>query len=211
MRIPSGDLAPARKHRRYGRRRNPLPIVLAVVLVLAVAGVAYALHREDRGAGTVTATARCATAAPAPTPVRASPTKATAAVRLPAPGQVQLRLLNGSRRDLLARSVGNELARRGFRVTAMGNAPRPLQGASRVYYGPGARPAALLVSAHVLGSTVQPVPTAAKGAVDVVLGSAFVRLRTGAESSAYARRISAGTSAAVQPSVPRPAASPTCR
>ena len=132
-------------------------------------------------------------------------------MRLPAPGQVGLRLLNGSSRDLLARSVASELVRRGFRVAATGNAPRPLAGASRVYYGPGARPAALLLSAHVLGASVQPVANAARGAVDVVLGSSFVRLRTVAEATSYARTIATGSALAGRSGSARPAASPTCR
>jgi hypothetical protein len=83
----------------------------------------------------------------------------------------------------------------------MGNAPRPLVGASRVYYGPGGQPAALLLTAHVLGATVQPVPTAARGAIDVVLGSDFVRVRTPAETSAYAHQL-------VTAGVPAPAPAP---
>jgi hypothetical protein len=122
---------------------------------------------------------------------------------------VRLRLLNGNGKALLARSVGNELARRGFKVTAMGNAPRPLQGVSRVYYGPGGRSAALLASAQVSGATIVPVPTAARGAIDVVLGSSFVRLRTPPEATAYARELAAGKlPLAIQASV---APSPSCR
>ncbi len=215
MSIPSGDLAPARKHgRRYRRRRSLLPLVLVVLLVAAIAGGSYLLRREDNTAATVSAGARCPSAgptalAPQPAPVKAAPAKA-APVRLPAPGQVGLRLLNGSGRDGLARVVGNELARRGFRVTAMGNAPRPLVGASRVYYGPGGRPAALLVSTHVLGASVVPVPAAARGAIDVVLGSTFPRLRTPAETSAFARQLVTGA-VPVTPAAPKPAPSPTCR
>jgi hypothetical protein len=214
VRIPSGDLAPARKHRRYGRRRNPLPVLAAVVLVLAIAAIGYRLHREDKGAGAVTATARCATTAPAPKSSKAGAPSKLAAVRLPAPAQVSFRLLNGTGRSLLARSVGNELARRGFHVSGMGNSPRPLGGASRVYYGPGGRPAALLVTAHVLGATVEPVPSAPHGALDVVLGSSFVRLRTAAETTAFARGLATGAvpvaSKPVAPA-PAPSPSPTCR
>ena len=210
MRIPSGDLAPARKHRRYGRRRNPLPILLAVVLVAAVAFGTYRLRREDSTAGVVTATARCPSVAPVPSPSAAAPALA-APVRLPAAGAVGLRLLNGTGRAKLALAVGNELARRGFKVTAMGNAPRPLVGPSKVYYGPGGRPAALLVTAHVLGAAVVPVPTAARGAVDVVLGSTFVRLRTAPETTAYARQLTTAGLPVGTPAAPRPTPSPTCR
>ena len=216
MRIPSGDLAPARRHRRgYGRRRNPLPIVVAVVLVVAVATGAYLLRRDDSSTGAVASASRCPSPSAA-APVKAAPARVAAPVRLPAPGQVGLRLLNGTGRDGLARTVGNELARRGFKVTAMGNAPKALVGASRVYFGPGGRPAALLVSTHVLGGSVVPVPSAGHGAVDVVLGSTFMRLRTPAEASAYASNlastgIATPKSAALKPTIPKSATSPSCR
>ena len=210
MTIPHGDLAPMRKHRRYGHRRSRWPVVVAVLLVVAVAAGAYALQQragdgDDKrvifsGGCTSTSTAAPASGSPAP----------AARVRLPAPAQVRLRLLNGTPRDGLARTVANELARRGFAVSATGNAPRPLVGTSRVYYGPGARPAALLASAHVLGSSVVPVPKAARGALDVVIGSEFVRLRTPAEASAFARGLAAGSPPAAPPAA-TPAPSPTCR
>jgi hypothetical protein len=209
--IPSGDLAPMRKHARYGRHRSRRPIVLAVLAVVGIAGGTYAVQQRQDGAGHASAPAACLTSSPSPRAIAspAAPTKVTA-VRLPAPGQVALRLLNGSGRDRLARGVGDELARRGFRVTYVGNAPRALAGASRVYYGPGGRPAALLVSAQVLGASVVPVPTAGRGAIDVVLGSAFVRLRTPAETAAYAHQLTTTGVPAPQPA-PKPAASPSCR
>ena len=211
MRIPSGDLAPARKRRRgYSarRRRSPLPYLLVLLLLAGAAGGAYLLRREDRGAGAVTAKARC-TPPPAATPSAGAPAPVKAApLRLPQPAQVGLRLLNGTGRNGLARTVGDELARRGFTVVGMGNAPRPLAGASRVYFGPGARAAATLVSAHVLGAEIQAVPTAGKGAVDVVLGSRFVRLRTAPEVSAYARGLTTGPAPAAP--TPHPVPSATC-
>lgn len=223
MRIPSGDLAPARRRRRgYGSRRrsrygrrSPLVPLLVVVLVLAVAGVAWALRRDNSSAGSTTLAQLqpCPSptaATPAPAPVQAAPAK------LPAPGQVQLRLLNGSGRSLLARTVGDELARRGFRVVGMGNAPTPLSGASRIYFGPSARPGATLLAAHVLGAQLVPVATAAPGSIDVVLGSGFARLRTAAEVSVAARALTAQKAVATttQPAggrTPAPHASPTCR
>lgn len=208
--IPSGDLAPMRKHRRYGHKRSKWPVVAAVLLVVGVAAGAYALQQrstDDEGAGPPAT--RCPSATPAMSASPRPPAKGTV-IRLPAPGQVRLRLLNGTPRDGLARVVANELAKRGFTVTATGNAPRPLAGASRVYYGPGGRPAALLASAHVLGSSVVPVPTAARGAVDVVLGATFVRMRTPAETSVYARRLAMGSPPAVPPAATA-SPSPTCR
>jgi hypothetical protein len=197
-----------RKHRRYGKQRSRWPVVLAVLAVAAVAGGTYAFQHRSADTDGASAPTTCASARPSAAATPAAPAKVTA-VRLPAPGQVALRLLNGTGRDRLARTVADELARRGFRVTFTGNAPA-LAGPSRVNYGPGGRPAALLLSAHVLGASVVPVPSAARGAIDVVLGSTFVRLRTPAETSVYARQlIHAG------PPGPKPTASlsplPSCR
>ena len=211
MRIPSGDLAPARKHRRYGRRhRSPWPAVIVVLLVLAVAGGAYAYtQRDDDEVGSVAQASAC----PSPVATRAAakpvkPVKPVAVV-LPAPGKVRFRLLNGTGRDGLARTVGDAMARRGFQVAATGNAPKPLAGASQVTFGPGGRQAATLVGVHVLGAQLVPVPAAPKGAVDLTLGSSFVRLRTPAEVHAAAQALAHPVApAAVKP---RPAASAGCR
>jgi hypothetical protein len=206
--IPHGDLAPMRKHHRYGRHRSRWPVALAVLVVVAVAAGTYAFGQRDQDADEASSPAACTSSAPSPAPSPAAPK--VSAVRLPAPGQVSLRLLNGTGRDRLARTVADELARRGFRVTYTGNAPRDLVGPSRVNYGPGGRPAALLVSAHVLGSSVVPVPKAARGAIDVVLGSTFVRLRTAAETAGYTRQLVTTGVPAPKPSA-RAEASPSCR
>jgi hypothetical protein len=198
VRIPSGDLAPVRKRRRYGKRRNPLPLVLGVLLIAAIAIGGYVLQREDDRAGQVTQAVRC----PSPAPVAsAAPAKP---VVLPAPAGVAVTLLNGTPRSGLARAVGNELARRGFRVSGMGNAPAALTGGSVIAFGPGGRPAATLLSAHVIGGQLLPVAKAPAGSVTVTLGSTFVRLRKPAEVSAYTRDL--GKPAAV----PRPAPTRSC-
>jgi hypothetical protein len=176
-----------------------------VLVLLALAGGGYYLvQRGDDDAPTETVAQ--ATGCPTPVPAAARPAAAQPAVVLPVPGQVQLRLLNGTGRNGLARTVGNELARRGFRVAGMGNAPKPLTGATRIAFGPGARPAATLVGVHVIGGQLVPVATAPRGSVDVVLGSSFVRLRTAAE-------VKAATQALAHPvpvkAAPRP--SPSCR
>ncbi|MCW2571423.1 MAG: rane protein [Frankiales bacterium] len=184
--------------------------MLAVVAVVAVAAGSYWLRKDNGSPGSLASAASCPSAAASAVPSTAASVPAVAPVLLPAPGQVGLRLLNGTGRNGLARSVGDELARRGLRVIAMGNAPHPLVGASRVYYGPGARPGALLVGAHVLGSSVVPVPSAARGAVDLVLGSTFVRLRTPVEASAYSHQLVTARVPVAKPAR-RPQPSPTCR
>jgi hypothetical protein len=205
VRIPSGDLAPARKHRRYGRRRrSPWPAVLVVLLLAAVAAGAYAYTQRDTNSdsGTVAQASPC----PSPAPVATKPVAKPVAVKLPASGTVQFRLLNGTGRDGLARTVGDELARRGFHVLATGNAPKPLAGASHVTFGPGGRPAATLAALHVLGAQVIPVPAAPRGAVEVTLGSSFIRLRNAAEVRAATTALAHPRPVAVKPK-PRPTAS----
>jgi hypothetical protein len=180
--------------------------VLAVLALLAVAAGGYYLVQRDDDAPTETVAQ--ATGCPTPAPAAPEPAAAAKPLVLPVPGQVQLRLLNGTGRNGLARTVGNELARRGFRVAGMGNAPKPLTGATRISFGPGARPAATLVGVHVLGAQLVPVATAPRGSVDVVLGSSFVRLRNAAE-------VKAMTTALAHPATPVKAAAaqptPSCR
>lgn len=217
MRIPSGDLAPVRRGRtRRGRRsghaglgslsrkrRSKLPVVLAVLLVAAVAAGAYLLTRDDAKAPARTqrTLAGCPTAPPARSarPAALLPATRAATVRLPAPGTVALRLLNGTSKAGQARSVADQLVVRGFRVTSFGNAPRLLAGASTISYGPAAAGSAQLVSAYVPAARLVPVPRAPRGSVDVVLGSSFGALRTPAQTAALVRRMSTPSGAQAAP------------
>lgn len=185
MRIPSGDLAPARRGRRYGaygsRRRQVRRTVLALVLVAVVVGGVGLLRADDAAApDRLGAPSACPT--PSPTPSAA----------LPAPAQVSLRVLNGTDRDGLSTGIGGQLQARGFRVTDRSNAPKALAGGSRVYFGPGARAAATLVALQVVGARLAPVGDAPAGAIDLVLGSSFTRLRTDAEIAELARDVLTG-------------------
>lgn len=197
MRIPSGDLAPARRRRRHVPRRGrgrALPLLLAVLLLGGLAGGAVLLRRGDSRPEPV--------AGGCPTALR--PVALTQAA-LPPPGQVRLVLLNGTSRDGLGRTVAGALAARGFGVLSTGNAPGPLAGPSRVVFGPGARPGATLVAGHVLGARLVPAPTAPRGSVQVVLGSAFVRLRTPQEVPVALRALTAPPPAPARPAPARPA------
>jgi hypothetical protein len=195
VRIPSGDLAPARRSRR--RRRRALPVVLVLAAVAAVGGGAYALRRDDSGAKDrlTGAATPCATtqATAAATAAKANPPAPPAPLVLPPPGKVSFRLLNGTPRDGLGRNLGDLLAARGFKVKSTGNAPKPLAGPSRVYYGPGAKPAAQALAIHVIGAELAPVGSAPRGAVDLVIGTSFARLRTPAEVTEFTKRVLAGT------------------
>lgn len=151
------------------------------MLVLAVAGgAAYLLLRDPHHVALRPAAAphHCPSPTPAATPVLAA---------LPAPSQVRLALLNGTSRNGLAKSVGEELARRGFVVTEKSNAPAALAGPTEVAWGPGAEQAAELVVSHIVGAVALRTPTAPAGTVRVTLGNAFVRLATPAEAAASPR------------------------
>lgn len=203
MRIPGGDLAPARR-RRYGgsygrRRRRRIRLFLAVLLVVVGAGAAYLLRKDDTGVPSRVAQqpspqASCPSATPTPAAVRA--------VVLPRPQQVHLALLNGTARNGLAKAIGDQLAARGFVVTAQGNAPSALAGPSQVAFGRGAQPAALLVSRWVLGSRTVTGPRVPPGTVQVILGSGFARLATPAEVAAASRTPATSAPAATRPGCP---------
>lgn len=192
MRIPGGDLAPARRRRHggsYGRRRQRrgLRYTLVVLLLAAAGGGAYLLQRDDSKVPQRLATTpkSCpTTAVPAKTPANKPPAKPVA---LPAPKQVRLMLLNGTPRNGLAKTVADQLAAAGFVVTGQGNAPAALRGASTVTFGTGGSLAGTLVSHWVLGSRLVGNPKAAPGTVQVVLGSTFRRLATPAEAAAAAK------------------------
>ena len=214
MRIPAGDLAPARR-RRYGgsygrRRRRTGRAVLALLAVGLAGGGAYLLQRDDGRVPTrVAAAAPCRSSSPLPTPARTTPTTRPG-VRLPAPSSVQVLLLNGTPRGGLGKKVGDALAARSFRVRVVGNAP-PLSGASTVTYGPAALPAATLLSRHVLGARLVSGPRLPRGQVRLVLGSGYARLRTPAELAILARRAPTATTATAATPAPTPVPAASCR
>ncbi len=157
-----------------------------VGLVLVLAGGAYLLRQDDarvpdRLAQQQTPQPTCTPAATAPSSTAARP------VALPRPQQVRLALFNGTPRGGLAKKVGDELASRGFVVTAQANAPAALAGASQVTFGAGAEPAATVVSRWVLGSQTRSNPRVPAGTVQVILGSTFTRLASPAEVAVASR------------------------
>ena len=175
MRIPSGDLSPARRGRR---RSRALPAALALVVLAALGGGAYWLFVRDDGPAPLADT--LAVACPPP----AAPAPAATPEELTRPSAVRFVLLNGTDRDGLAQRTGDALAARSFVVARTGNPPSPLQGPSRVYYGPGALPAATLLVAQVEGAQLVARPMARRGTLELVLGSGFERLSSPAQAEA---------------------------
>jgi hypothetical protein len=194
VRIPDGDLMPARRHRYTGgyggrRRRGLRRGALLLVVVVVAAAAAWFLRRDDDTPATQAL-------APCPTP---SASATPAAVPLPANRQVRLVLLNGTARNGLAQQVGTALTARGFVVLREDNAPAAVAGASLVTYGPGAGAAATVLSRNVLGAQLVSAPRARAGSLQLVLGGDFRRLATVAEVAA----------AAARPVVPAVSAAPT--
>lgn len=136
------------------------------MVVIALGGAVYAWDHHRKPAATPRdALGTCSSASPT-----------TAPLVLPSPSQVRLVLLNGTSRNGLAKSVGQALTARGFVVVEAATAPAALPGASRVVWGPGAQPAAMLLAEQLTGAQVTADPGAAAGSVRVTLGSDFQRL-----------------------------------
>lgn len=181
MRIPSGDLVPARRRRYdggYGRRRRHRRLVrrgriaLVVAVLLGLGLGAFWLTREEARP----AAASCVEPSPASSPAA-----------LPAPAQVRVVLLNGTPRPRLAELVGQQLRSRGFVVVRAGNAPAALVGGSVLTYSSGQRDAARVLGRHVPGSRLAGAGPVPAGAVQLVLGGDYRRLASPPELLAAAR------------------------
>ena len=197
MRIPDGDLVPARRRRYSGgygrsrRRRTRRFFAVVAVLLLAGSGVVWALQRDNGKPDSLATGSTC------PTP---SPTTTASPAPLPAPAHVRFTLLNGTPRNGLAQQVGAALAARGFVLLSTGNASAAVAGPSVITYGPGGAPAATVLARNVRGARVVSAPRARAGSLQLVLGADFRRLATPAEVAAAA---TTSTGAAVVPAPTR--------
>ncbi len=182
-----GDLAPSRNRRR--RSTGLVVGVLAVLLLVGIAGGGYYLLTADAGGG------------PGPS---CPPASASARPAPPlTPSRVHLRVLNGTGRNGLAKTTGSLLRARGFAVDDVGNTPKPVAGLPLIRFGTSGRPAADLLALQLPRVTLVSDPRL-KGTVDLVLGSAYSRLRTPAE-------LAAATKARAAQSSPSAGASGGCR
>jgi hypothetical protein len=138
-----------------------------IALIAVAAGVvAYAVHRHDGGPASQTLQpTACASATPSAVPIV-----------LPQPSEVSLVLLNGTSRNGLAKSVGQALTARGFVVADAATAPAALPGASRIVWGPGGQPGAMLLAQQVTGAQLVGDPKAPANSVQLTLGSDFQQL-----------------------------------
>lgn len=194
MLTPRGSGA-MRRGRRRGRRVLSVLVVLVVLAAVAAVGWWYFLRTPTTS--TTPAAAPTPTCTPTPT-AKPSPTPSFLPAKPLAPGKVDVRVLNATARSGLAKTVGDQMAARGFHVVAIGNdtAKRAVTAPAEVRFGKGGAAAALTVAAQVPGA-VPVLDTRSGSAVDLVLGTGYAALRPPAQASAAATPV---TSAKPTPS-----------
>ncbi|MFC9582697.1 LytR C-terminal domain-containing protein [Streptomyces yangpuensis] len=182
---------------RMSRKRSRRRIVLGVLgSVLALALVGYgALQLIDvfRGDGPKRNTAAgakdCPTKSPEAAakgggPEAASTASAPAkpAVVLPQPGTITVNVYNATPRAGLAKAVGDELAKRGFVIGSVGNAPadfdKKVPGTGILLGSPTTDKAVFAVLGTQLPGTTQQTDARETADVDLILGDAFQELST---------------------------------
>jgi len=148
------------------RRRPGGPALLLVVVTLAaiVAASWWGWTRTEARPQAVHATPTPSCPAPAP---EAAP-----------PGEVKVNVYNAADRRGLAARVAGELDRRGFRVKDVDNDPagRAVTAVAEVRHGPAGVAAARTVAAEAGLGTVTVADQRRGAVVDLVVGTAFVRL-----------------------------------
>ncbi|ARE75759.1 LytR C-terminal domain-containing protein [Streptomyces sp. NPDC059558] len=181
---------------RMSRKRSRTRIVLAVLgSILALALVGYGalqlidVFRGDSPKRNTAAGAKdCPTTPPEAAakggPAAASTASAAAkpAVVLPPPGEITVNVYNATPRAGLAKAVGDELAKRGFVIGKVGNAPadfdKKVPGTGILLGSPTTDKAVFSVLGTQLAGTTQQTDTRETADVDLILGDAFKELST---------------------------------
>ncbi|MFJ7590753.1 LytR C-terminal domain-containing protein [Streptomyces sp. NPDC097617] len=181
---------------RMSRKRSRTRIVLAVLgSILALALVGYGalqlidVFRGDSPKRNTAAGAKdCPTTPPEAAakggPAAASTASAAAkpAVVLPPPGEITVNVYNATPRAGLAKAVGDELAKRGFVIGNLGNAPatfdKKVPGTGILLGSPTTDKAVFSVLGTQLAGTTQQTDTRESADVDLILGDAFKELST---------------------------------
>lgn len=147
---------PGRRVRQNASRGRDRARVRALVLLVALVVIStvavWLVVRSD---------AKPQTAAPPPCGARSGQASA-----------IKLRVLNATPREGLASSVAAELRKRGYTVTAVGNASTSVPGSAEVRHGAKGAPAAKVVAGTVAGATTKNDSRAGTD-VDLVLGTKF--------------------------------------
>ncbi|AYN40544.1 LytR family transcriptional regulator [Streptomyces dangxiongensis] len=110
--------------------------------------------------------------------LKAAAAPAARAVALPAPGRIKVNVYNATRRTGLAKDTADQLRRRGFRIGAVGNAPKQfdkkVKGTGLLLGPAAARDTSLRVLGTQLGGAGLSTDAGRKGTdLDLVIGDAF--------------------------------------
>ncbi|MET9597902.1 LytR C-terminal domain-containing protein [Streptomyces sp. NPDC006459] len=180
---------------RMSRKRSRTRIVLAVLgSILALALVGYGalqlidVFRGDSPKRNTAAGAKDCPTTPPEAAAKGGPAAATAsaaakpAVVLPPPGEITVNVYNATPRAGLAKAVGDELAKRGFVIGKVGNAPadfdKKVPGTGILLGSPTTDKAVFSVLGTQLAGTTQQTDTRETADVDLILGDAFKELST---------------------------------
>ncbi|WP_301369241.1 LytR C-terminal domain-containing protein [Streptomyces xanthophaeus] len=181
---------------RMSRKRSRSRIVLAVLgSILALALVGYGalqlidVFRGDSPKRNTAAGAKdCPTTPPGtaakggPGAASAAPAASKPAVVLPPPGEIAVNVYNATPRAGLAKAVGDELAKRGFVIGKVGNAPadfdKKVPGTGILLGSPTTDKAVFAVLGTQLAGVTQQTDTRETADVDLILGDAFTELST---------------------------------
>ncbi|MFE5808258.1 MULTISPECIES: LytR C-terminal domain-containing protein [unclassified Streptomyces] len=181
---------------RMSRKRSRSRIVLAVLgSILALALVGYGalqlidVFRGDSPKRNTAAGAKDCPTTPPGTAAKGGPAAASTAsaaakpaVVLPPPGEITVNVYNATPRAGLAKAVGDELAKRGFVIGNVGNAPatfdKKVPGTGILLGSPTTDKAVFSVLGTQLAGTTQQTDTRESADVDLILGDAFKELST---------------------------------
>ncbi|MFI6640296.1 LytR C-terminal domain-containing protein [Streptomyces sp. NPDC050504] len=172
----TGDKYP--RMRRPGNRRRIVLAVVAAVVALGLAGWGtLQLIDVFTGDGEKAEAAGRGTDCKA---VAAAPVAKPKAVTLPGPGQISVNVYNATPRSGLAKSVADELKKRGFAVKTFGNAPaaydKKVPGPGVLLGAPSAAKGPFAVLATQLKGAQQKTDARRTPDVDLILGTAYKAL-----------------------------------
>ncbi|MCB5168891.1 LytR C-terminal domain-containing protein [Streptomyces bambusae] len=167
---------------RRPRRRRIVLAVLGSVLALGLLGYGTLqlidVFRGDAGKRTAAGSKAGCTPAAKGRPAAAKPPVKV----LPEPGQITVNVYNATPRSGLAKSVGDELKKRGFRVGKVGNAPadfdKKVAGTGILLGSPKTDRALYSVLGTQLPGAAQQTDARETADVDLILGTAFKQLST---------------------------------
>jgi LytR cell envelope-related transcriptional attenuator len=182
MLSPLGRVPPRRPPVRR-RTRRPVPALVLLVALFVLAAVVWwrVLHRGPEGS---TAAACSGGSRPA--------------VLSLDPRRVKVRVYNATERAGLARSVADQLRKRGFSIAATSNDPlagtRTVSGVGELRYGSLGVDAAELLSWQLPGIRLAEDPRT-DGIVDVAVGPSYRRLATAAQVNQAKQKVVAKAAA----------------